>query len=161
VDEKTKPLRLVNCCGREFRYIIGIKPLPVMDSSGSFWLLDNIKGIKALPIMGINVPRTNHGCLESDLLYSYGFPIENQKEYFSFVSIIKQATTFWKIPVNDDGKIWWETNEKAKMDKFIYAALKQGFRVSNKKVELPKEPEIIKNIRIAMNSVAANLNDRS
>ena len=58
--------------------------------------------------------------------------------------------TIWKIPNNDDNKTWWEINEKAKMDKFIYTALSEGFNVSGKKPVLPNEPNIISNLRIAM-----------
>lgn len=50
----------------------------------------------------------------------------------------------------DDGRCWWEINEKSKMDKFIYVALREGFKVCGKKPALPKEPDIIGNIRIAM-----------
>jgi hypothetical protein len=136
--------------GDSLFYIDSIPPTPERDSTGSFWLLDSIKGIKPLPVKGINVPRADHGCLETELLSSYGFPTEPQTEYTSFVNIIKQATAEWKIPNNDDGKPWWEINEKAKFDKFIYAALRQGFKVCGKEPALPDEPDVIRNIRTAM-----------
>jgi hypothetical protein len=126
------------------------KPICVEDSSGAFWLLDRIKDRSLLPVIGINVPRTDSGCLETDLLSAYGFPTTQQPEYGSFTNIIKRATTEWKIPYNDDGKPWWEINEKAKMDKFIYSALREGFKVSDKKPALPNEPKVINDIRVAM-----------
>lgn len=99
---------------------INAQPTPKKDSSGAFWVLDNLKGTEILSIKGINVPRANSGCLETELLSAYGFPTKSQPEYNSFIDIIKQATNKWNIQNNDDGKPWWEINEDAKMDKFIY-----------------------------------------
>ena len=99
---------------------------------------------------GINIPRDDTGCLETELLASYGFPVKSQDEYESLIDIIKRATTIWGIPDNKDGNPWWGINEKAKMDKFIYAALRHGFKVVDKTPPLPKEPDVIENIRIAM-----------
>ena len=129
---------------------IGDNPTPEEDPAGAYWLLDSIRGLKSLPIRGINVPRSDNGCLETDLLSAYGFPIETQTEYTSFTDIIKQATKIWKIPNNDDNKPWWEINEKSKMDKFIFSALREGFSVSGKKPMLPEEPNVISNLRMAM-----------
>jgi len=132
---------------------IGDKPTPVIDpDTKSFWLLDSLKGTKVLPVKGINVPRTHNGCLETDLLSAYGFPVEPQPEYSSFINIIKQATIPWQIPNKNDGNPWWEVNEKAKMDKFIYAALRRGFKVCFKEPNLPPEPGVITNLRTAMAS---------
>ncbi|MDR0381416.1 MAG: hypothetical protein LBH86_05425 [Oscillospiraceae bacterium] len=64
--------------------------------------------------------------------------------------IIKKATTKWAIPNNDDGKLWWELNEKAKMDKFIYTALRKGFATAGKKPNMPAEPNVMTHIRAAM-----------
>jgi len=105
---------------------------------------------KPLPIKGIIVPKTGNGCLETELLTAYGFPVEHQPEYPTFNAIIKNATTAWKIPKNEDGKHWWEINEKAKIDKFIYAALRQGFKVCAKAPTLPREPCVISKLRTTM-----------
>jgi len=129
---------------------IGSVVKPQKDSTGSYWLLDSMRGLKSLPVRGVNVPRDDNGCLETDLLTAYGFPVEKQIVYTTFVNIIKKASTIWKIPNNNDNKPWWEINEKAKMDKFIYAALREGFCVSDKKPVLPKEPNVISNLRKAM-----------
>ncbi|MCL2841482.1 MAG: hypothetical protein FWE05_12020 [Defluviitaleaceae bacterium] len=132
---------------------IGDKVAPMLDNSGSFWELDILQGIVPLPIRGVNVPLFDSGCLESDFLNGYGFPINEQPEYSAFVDIIKKATQSWSIASKSNGRPWYEDNEKAKMDKFMYAALQEGFTVSGKKPIPPQEPEIIKNIRLAMNGV--------
>jgi len=38
-------------------------------------------------------------------------------------------------------------NPRAKFDKFIYYALSRGFQVSEETYHLPKEPDVIKNIK--------------
>ena len=131
---------------------IGDKPTVSQDSTGVFWFLDRLKGLSVLPIKGVNVPRTVPGCLETDLLTTYGFPMKLQPEHDAFVGIIKQATTKWNIPNKGDGEPWWKNNEGAKMDKFMYTALRKGFKVCATKPALPAEPEVIRNIRTAMNS---------
>ena len=132
-------------------HFVGNIPPPSIDPTGTYWLLDNMKGIdKPLPIKGIVVPKIGNGCLETELIAAYGFPVEQQPEYSLFTGIIKQATTAWKIPKNKDGKLWWDINEKAKIDKFIYAALRQGFKVCEKEPTLPREPNIISRLRTAM-----------
>jgi len=123
---------------------------PAKDSSGVFWLLDEIIGKEILPIRGINVPLSSTGCLETDLLLAYGFPIKSQPEYAQCVEIIKQATVAWKISNNMDGNAWWAVNEETKMDKFIYRALIEGFKLFKKYPILPSELDVIRNIRIAM-----------
>jgi len=135
--------------GADFSYINN-QPALKKDASGAFWHLDNLKGKETLSIKGINVPRTTTGCLETELLSAYGFPIKSQPEYNSLVDIIKQTTSKWNIPNNNDGKPWWEINEDAKMDKFIYYALRRGFITCKKEPMLPPEPEVIRNIRKAM-----------
>jgi hypothetical protein len=135
--------------GNNIRYI-GEKPDANMDESGEFWHLDKLNGIEEIPLRGINVPRSADGCIETELLSSYGFPIKSQPEYTSLVGIIKQASEKWNIPNTDDGNPWWSINETAKMDKFIYAALKQGFVVSRRPPCMPSEPDIIAYMRKAM-----------
>lgn len=130
---------------------VGNKPIPAMDATSLFWVLDNIKGIKTLPVKGIKVPRGDAGCLETDLLSAYGFPIRSQPEHNLFVNIIKQATGVWNIQNKKDGNPWWKTNEDAKMDKFMYLALKQGFAANRVEIPAPlKEPDVIRNMRMAM-----------
>ncbi|MDR3121150.1 MAG: hypothetical protein LBU58_07460 [Clostridiales bacterium] len=132
-------------------YISSSLAAATLDASSSFWLLDRLSGNETeVAVRGVNVPHKGVGCLESDLLASYGFPVQPQPEYDSLTGIIKKATDTWKIPNNDDDAPWWEPNEKAKMDKFIYAALKQGFKVSDKEPDMPPEPSVVANIRAAM-----------
>jgi len=76
-----------------------------------------------------------------------GFPVEGQSEYASVVDAIKKASYHWQIPLHGDGKKWWEINQRAKLDKFIYAAFRRGFEVSKKTPTLPNEPDVIKNIK--------------
>jgi len=123
---------------------------PVVDSSGAFWCLDEIIGTSIIPIKGINTPRLAPGCLETELLLAYGFPISSQPEYDSFVNIIKRATIEWNISNKKDGTPWWQPNEVSKMDKFIYGSLKHGFIFCGREPLLPEEPAVIRNIRIAM-----------
>jgi hypothetical protein len=87
------------------------------------------------------------GCLETDLLDSYGFPKEGQPEYENVVDAIQKASVYWQIPKHGDGKDWWVENKKAKLDKFIYSALSHGFKVSGEKPTLPTEPKVIQNIK--------------
>jgi len=120
---------------------------PNKENNGIYWHLDDLNGSNKIPIYGISVPATTAGCLETDLLTSYGFPVEDQIEYSNFVDIIKKSTDKWQVPKHGDGKEWWEENCKAKMDKFIYWALDHGFRVSKEKPSRHIEPDVIKNIK--------------
>ena len=120
---------------------------PVIENKGHYWDIDRIDGGKQIPIYGINIPINSTGCLESDLLDSYGFPVAGQPEYESVVDAIQKASTYWQVSVHGDGKKWWEENERAKLDKFIYAAFSRGFEVSRETPTLPNEPDVIKNIR--------------
>jgi hypothetical protein len=113
----------------------------------SYVCLDYFDGIKEIPIYGISVPVSASGCLETDLLASYGFPVEGQTEYVYITDAIKKASSYWRIPKHGDGKEWWEVNEKAKLDKFIYAALMEGFEVSGETPMLLNEPEVVKRIK--------------
>lgn len=151
-DSVTDPFaNYIRSTDSRLTYIPNLTAAPILDGSGSFWNLDYLSGNeKEVVLRGVNVPRNDAGCLESDLLVSYGFPVKTQPEYDSFTGIIKKATVEWAVPNNDDGKPWWELNEKAKMDKFIYAALKQGFKVSDKEPDMPPEPSVVASIRAAM-----------
>ena len=146
-SDSTSPFK--DYCRGEDSLYVGSKLTPARDPTGTFWILDILKGIKELPVRGVNVPRAVPGCLETDLLRSYGFPIKPQSEYDAFVDIIKQATVAWNIPKKGDGNPWWEDNEEAKMDKFMYSALLEGFEICATKPVLPMELDIIKNIRMA------------
>ena len=133
------------------RYI-GNKSTPVLDPTGTYWELDSIIGHKNLPLRGINVPFLSRGGLESELLSAYGFPTAGQPQYNTFINIIKDATTPWGIPNNNDGTPWWAANETAKMDKFIYAALKSGFVAVKRTPTRPPTPGVITRIQKTIES---------
>ena len=117
----------------------------------SFWELDFLNGFNRIPVVGINVPFCRIGGLETELLSAYGFPIKMQPEYDSFDDIIQKASDKWGIPNLRGGGKWWEENKDAKIDKFIYTALYRGFIVCcDQKPVLANEPEIIKNIKKAI-----------
>jgi hypothetical protein len=124
-----------------------------LTSSNSILLLDTLKGINGqkLPIYGLCVPLANEGCLESELLIAHGYPV-NDEDYDSFASTIKKATQNWGIEKPKSGDEWWEPkrNGKARMDKFMYTALKKGFEVSDVNTALLREPQIITRIKEAM-----------
>ncbi|MCL2158033.1 MAG: hypothetical protein FWH48_01350 [Oscillospiraceae bacterium] len=120
---------------------------PTPENKGHFWHLDDLNGRNQIPIYGINVPMNSTGCLETDLLDSYGFPIEGQPEYENIVDAIQKASNHWQIQKHGDGKNWWEENKRAKLDKFIYSAFSHGFEVSNEYPSLPTEPSVIQNIK--------------
>ena len=106
-------------------YISATNPNP--KDEGNYWYLDELDGVGKVPIYGICVPSNSTGCLETDLLNSYGFPINGQEEYSYTVDIIHKVSSHWNIPLHGDGKNWWEENERAKMDKFVYSAFSYGF----------------------------------
>jgi hypothetical protein len=116
----------------------------------SYWLLDELKGSRDIPILGINVPLNNKGCIETDLLDTYGFPKNGQPEHQSFFDIIIKATDKWNIQKLKSGIDWWAENQEAKIDKFIYSALTHGFQVCKQKPRLPAEPQMITQIKTAM-----------
>jgi hypothetical protein len=117
-----------------------------------FWYLDTLCGTKEIPILGISVPMTESGCLETDLLSSSGFPKEGQKEYATLVEIIQKTSNIWNVPKRNDGKDWWIENKKAKLDKFIYSALSCGFDVCRLTPMMPEEPDVISHIKSAIAS---------
>ena len=120
---------------------------PSAEDKGTYRLIDTLDGVNPVPIYGINVPTGSEGCLETDLLDSYGFPVEGQIEYANTVDAIQKASGHWQIPKHGDGKNWWEENKRAKLDKFIYSAFSHGFEVSGERPTLPKEPDVIRNIK--------------
>lgn len=134
-------------CSR-FQYTVPRDAEPV--DMGDFWCIDEINGIAPIPVYGISAPIDSSGCIETDLLATYGFPVQGQKEYDDFVEIIKKASKKWGIPVMGDGNEWYEANARAKLDKFIYAALTHGFDVVNRKPKLPHEPVVIQTIKKVM-----------
>jgi len=117
------------------------------ENKGSYWYLDEINGVKNIPIYGINVPVSSSGCLETDLLDSYGFPVDGQDEYVKIVDAIQKASNHWQIQTLGNGKNWWEENQRAKLDKFIYSAFSHGFEVSGVNPSLHNEPDVIQNIK--------------
>lgn len=125
---------------------------PVKMHNDKYWHVDTFLGVQEFPMYGIVVPATGAGCLETDLLTAYRFPIESQPEYSQLTDIIKIAGNpgYWNIPKHKDGKDWWEENEKAKLDKFIYAALTEGFKVSDEEPLMPETPPVITAIMTAM-----------
>jgi hypothetical protein len=118
--------------------------------NNSYWKLDELKGTKNIPIFEITVPMNQSGCLETDLLTTYGFPVEGQCEYSSFVATIQKASGKWNIPALSGGGNWWDENSRAKLDKFIYSALSCGFYVCRQEPHLPTEPIVITNIKKVM-----------
>jgi len=115
-----------------------------------YYVLDTMNGAKEVPVYGVTVPYKSQGCLETDLLSAYGFPVDGQTAYCCLTSIIKQTSDEWGIPKNSEGKEWWENNEKAKMDKFVYSSLSHGFWLCSRKQKVPlpnKIPDVIKNIK--------------
>jgi hypothetical protein len=128
-------------------YATANKPT-INQEKGGYWNIDSMRGLtNTIPILGITVPTGKPGCLETDLLSSYGFPVEGQQEYSSFVDIIQKVSCKWQIPKHGDGKDWWEENKKAKLDKFIYSALSHGFKANRESPTLPAEPDVITRIK--------------
>ncbi|MCL2822373.1 MAG: hypothetical protein FWD57_00090 [Polyangiaceae bacterium] len=130
-----------------------------MDQSESYFSLDVIKGDYGwLPVRGITVPASSDGCLETDLLAAYGFPLPSQDEYAHFTSIIKKATECWGIAGRNDGMPWWLDNEQSKLDKFMFAALAHGFLRcccvrDRKSLPAPRDkPRVITRLEIAMDA---------
>ena len=118
--------------------------------------LDTLKGVgRDLPIYGLCVPASGKGCLETDLLRAYGYPVENENSYDSFADTIKEASEKWDV----DRKDWWEPskNGKARMDKFMYVALTEGFKANDLKTKLITEPQIITDIKNAMNLASSSI----
>jgi hypothetical protein len=134
------------------KYIDADKPV-AKEVKGSFWELDFINGANKIPVIGINVPFDAVGCLESDLLNSYGFPVRGQCEHIAFEDIIQKSSNKWQIPLLKGGGNWWDENKEAKIDKFIYLALYEGFSVCcDKKPAFLYEPAVIKHIKNAVDS---------
>ncbi len=121
--------------------------VPKVENKTNYWYIDSLEGANEIPVYGISVPMDSSGCLETELLSSYGFPIEGQPEYTSIADVVKKASEYWKIPKHGDGKDWWEINQKAKMDKFIYSAFTYGFKVSDEEPAPPAVPDVIRNIK--------------
>ena len=80
-------------------------PPPIKKISDTYWELDVLNGASgAIPVIGISVPIDSAGCLETDLLSSYGFPTEGQPEYSCLTDIVKKSSDKWNIPKHGDGK---------------------------------------------------------
>ncbi|MCL2822375.1 MAG: hypothetical protein FWD57_00100 [Polyangiaceae bacterium] len=136
------------------RYCSPELPTPTPDQSNSHWNLDIIKGRhRLLAVLGITVPAAQDGCMETDMLEAYGFPVPSQGQYHDFKSIVVEATRRWDIR---GGKDWWTPNERSKLDKFMYVALTQGFArccYGSREEDLPgpkHEPQIIVSLRTAV-----------
>ncbi|GHU51605.1 hypothetical protein FACS1894200_11940 [Spirochaetia bacterium] len=130
-------------------YLDPVKP-PIAKGNGEYWNLDTLSGVHSIPIIGISIPMNKSGCLETDLLDAYGFPVEGQVEYSSIVEVIEKASPKWHIPKSKGGGNWWDENKKAKFDKFIYSALLHGFRVCRQTPKLLTEPSVIVQIKKAI-----------
>jgi len=126
---------------------------PQTTANPSVILLDKLKGThgRKLPIYGLCVPTSGQGCLETNLLKAYSYPV-NAKDYDVFADTIKAASQSWGVTPSDDGCEWWEPsrNGKARMDKFMYTALSKGFEVNKLETRLITEPSIITDIKNAM-----------
>ena len=147
IDSDTDSIDALNAYKRNSLLLYIGQNAPSIENKGDYWFIDTLDGVNQIPIYGINVPTGSSGCLETDLLDSYGFPIEGQTEYTSIVDAIQKASGHWQIPKHGDGKDWWEVNKRAKLDKFIYSAFSYGFHVSGKHPILPNEPNVIQNIK--------------
>jgi 5S rRNA maturation endonuclease (ribonuclease M5) len=110
-------------------------------------LLDNLDATNEIPIYGITVPLNDTGCLETDLLNTYGYPTRAHKDYDELERIIKATSGKWNIHKDRMNREWYDINHDAKMDKFIYSALHHGFWTVWKAPSLPSEPDIIKHIK--------------
>ena len=119
IDSDTNSVDAFNAYKRNANFSYVEPTAPVIENKGHYWYIDNIDGGKQIPVYGINVPIKSTGCLESDLLASYGFPVEGQSEYASVVDAVQKASVRWQVPMHGDGKNWWEENQRAKLDKFI------------------------------------------
>jgi len=119
----------------------------------SIMRLDTIKGVdsRELPIYGLCVPASGQGCIETDLLQAYGYPA-NEEDYDSFASNIRLASQSWCADKPSNGNEWWNSsrNGKARMDKFMYVALKEGFETIGEDIKMVIEPQIITDIKYAM-----------
>jgi hypothetical protein len=144
-----------NCRSRSVDYADWQPPCRVK-ANVPIMRLDTLKGVDSeeLPIYGVCVPVAGKGCLETDLLQAYGYPVE-ERDYDRFAETIRSASQSWGVARSGNGKAWWDSsrNGKARMDKFMYAALKEGFEVNNLKIKLIPEPQIIKAIKDVMNLV--------
>jgi hypothetical protein len=117
-----------------------------------YWLLDKLKGgYREIPIYGLSVPVLDRGCLETELLYAYGFPKHDQPEYNDLEAIVKRASKEWQVHKNNQNQEWYDINPQARMDKFIYNALKSGFSSVNQVTHLQKELDIITHIKGVLN----------
>jgi len=116
-----------------------------------YYELDRLKGTTTMvPIRGIHVPFGKDGCLESDLIKSLGFPLDTHEEYGTIKKIARKISKEWKVPLKN-GIHWLDENEIARFDKFIYTAFSKGIEACTRyEIKLPKEPEVIENIRKAM-----------
>ncbi|MDR0617046.1 MAG: hypothetical protein LBG29_09590 [Synergistaceae bacterium] len=127
---------------------------PKQISGTNVMKLDSMIGIngRKLPILGLSVPVAGGGCLETDLMRSYGYPVESEDSYAVFSDVIKAASFSWVVPKPDDEADWWapDKNGKARMDKFMYSALAEGFRVSHLEVKQIQAPQIIQDIKTSM-----------
>ena len=127
---------------------------PQLIPNTSIILLDRLKGTdgRKLPIYGLCVPTSGQGCLETDLIQAYGYPIEAE-DYDTFADTIKEASKIWCEYMSEDKKPWWdqERNGKARIDKVMYQALLGGFDVRFLNLKQIREPQIITDIKNAMN----------
>jgi 5S rRNA maturation endonuclease (ribonuclease M5) len=113
-----------------------------------YWVLDKLIGeYREIPIYGLSVPINSQGCLETEFLDAYGYPKYGQPDYAKFENIIKTASKKWDVHKNTDNQEWFDINPRARMDKFIYNALNNGFLALNQETHLLNEPDIIKHIK--------------
>jgi hypothetical protein len=119
---------------------------------GYYYTIDTLFGWGAnkVNIYGITVPNSIEGCLETELLNTYKYPSRENAidDYNGLAVTIKKTSTKWKIKNDDNGKDWYDNiNQVARMDKFIYTALYNGFRSVRKDPQVPTEPDVIKHIK--------------
>jgi hypothetical protein len=130
---------------RQLRYI---SETPIITFQNNYWFIDEIRSMSKIPVYGVTVPLEDTGCLETELLNTYGYPKPQDKDYIELERIIRLTSDKWEIVKDSNGYEWFDSkNHDARMDKFIYSALRKGFESVGKKPVLPREPKAITKIK--------------
>jgi hypothetical protein len=121
---------------------------PIIKNMGNYWIIDYIDGsYNEIPIYGVTVPHSDTGCLETELLNTYAYPTPYDKDYVELERIIRLTSNSWGI-LKDNGYDWFDNiNHDARIDKFVYWAMYNGFKSVGKVPNLPPKPEFIHHIK--------------